>query len=458
MKRESFATRLGFILVSAGSAIGIGNVWRFPFITGKYGGAVFVLFYLFFLVVMGWPVMTMEFAVGRGSGFSAGKSFEKLAPAGSKWRHYSWFALIGNYLLMMYYTTVSGWMLAYVFKMAKGDFVGMGDGSGMAAGEFSAMLASPGQQVFWMLVATALGFLIVSRGLQNGVEKITKPMMILLFILMLVLTIRAVTLPGGGAGLKFYLVPDFQRAVDQGLWNVISAAMGQAFFTLSLGIGALTIFGSYIGKEHTLPGEARTVIILDTCVAIMAGLIIFPSCYAYNVSPDQGPALIFVTLPEVFGAMAGGRFWGTLFFIFMVFASLSTVIAVFENIIAMTMDAFGWDRKKAVKVNGILLTLLSIPCPLGYNLLSSIQPLGAGSTILDFEDFIVSSNMLPIGSMLYVIFCCSKNGWGFQNFLAEANSGEGPKFTAKFYFYLKYILPIAIAVILVSGYINQFFH
>ena len=457
-ERENFKSRLGFLLVSAGSAIGIGNVWRFPFITGQYGGAFFVLIYLFFLLVMGWPVMTMEFAVGRASRQSAGKSFETLSVGGkkSRWRFCSVFAVIGNYLLMMYYTTVSGWMLNYVFKMAGGLFSGMEEGQ--AADLFSSALSSPAQQVIWMLAAIALGLFVVSRGLQNGVEKVTTPMMVALFFLMVVLSIRSVTLPGAREGLKFYLLPDFQRAFEQGIWNVVYAAMGQAFFTLSLGIGALTIFGSYIGRENTLPRESRTVILLDTFVAIMAGLIIFPSCFAYGVEPSAGPQLIFITLPEVFAQMAGGRIWGSLFFIFMCFASMSTVIATFENIIAMSMDIFGWDRKKSVLINAVLLTLLSLPCPLGYNILSGIQPLGAGSTILDFEDFLVSGNILPAGALIYVLFCCGsgKTGWGFDRFLAEANSGKGVRFSEKFRFYLKYILPAIILVILLAGYINQF--
>lgn len=455
-KRESFGSRLGFLLVSAGCAIGIGNVWRFPFITGQYGGAAFVILYLIFLVLMGWPVMTMEFAVGRGAQKSAGKCFEVLSPEKSvgRWKFYAVFAIIGNYLLMMYYTTVCGWMLNYMVKMAAGVF--SGENGTEPADVFNSMLGDPGQMVFWMLVATVIGLFVVAQGLQNGVEKVTKPMMLILFVLMLVLAVRSITLPGGGEGLRFYLVPDFSQWKGTEFLEVVFAAMGQAFFTLSLGIGALTIFGSYIGKDRSLPGEARMVIILDTFVAIMAGFIIFPSCSAYGVSMAQGPGLIFVALPKVFSKMQGGRLWGTLFFLFMVFASLSTVIAVFENIIAMNMDAFGWDRKKSVRVNGILLVLLSFPCALGYNVLSFIQPLGAGSTILDFEDFLVSNNILPIGSLIYVLFCTVKRGWGFDNFLKEANTGDGPKFSGKFRLYMTYILPLGILLILVGGYIQTF--
>lgn len=455
-KRENFGSRLGFLLVSAGCAIGIGNVWRFPYITGQYGGAAFVVLYLIFLVLMGWPVMTMEFAVGRGAQQSAGKCFETLAPEKDrrKWKFYAIFALVGNYLLMMYYTTVCGWMFNYMFKTAGGRFVGItGDESGEI---FNSMLSDPKQMVFWMLLATVIGLFIVAQGLQNGVEKVTKPMMLILFVLMLVLAIRSITLPGGGEGLKFYLVPNFSQWKGTEFLEVVFAAMGQAFFTLSLGIGALTIFGSYIGKDKSLPGEARMVIILDTFVALMAGLIIFPSCSAYDVSMTQGSGLIFVTLPKVFAQMTGGRFWGTLFFLFMVFASLSTVIAVFENIIAMNMDAFCWSRKKSVLINGGLLVLLSFPCALGYNVLSFIHPLGGTSTILDFEDFLVSNNILPIGSLIYVLYCTRKNGWGFEHFLGEANTGDGPKFSRSFRGYMTYVLPLGIIAILVGGYLQSF--
>ena len=454
-ERESFRSRLGFILVSAGCAIGIGNVWRFPFITGQYGGAAFVLLYLFFLVVLGWPVMTMEFAVGRGSGKSVGSAFKLLGPKGSRWHLFSWFGIAGNYLLMMYYTTVAGWMLQYAWKMLRGDFVGLQQGG---AGQiFGAMLGDATGQLFWMLVATAVGLWVVSLGLEGGVEKITKPMMLALLVLMVLLAGHALSLEGGIKGLEFYLVPDFDRAFKQGIWTVVYAAMGQAFFTLSLGIGALTIFGSYIGREKSLPGESRTVILLDTFVALMSGLIIFPCCFAYSVTPDAGPSLIFITLPEVFARMIGGRIWGTLFFVFMCFASMSTVIAVFENIIAMTMDSAGWNRKKAVLINAVLLVVLSIPCPLGYNVLSWVQPLGAGSTILDFEDFLVSDNLLPLGSLIYVLFCCTRYGWGLDKFLQEANAGEGEKMPASLGGYLTYVLPWVIAIILVAGYVNRFF-
>ncbi len=453
MDRENFASRWGFLLVSAGCAIGIGNVWRFPFITGQYGGALFVLLYLVFLLILGWPVMTMELAVGRGSGQSAARGLEILSSGDGKkkWGWFKWLCIAGNYLLMMYYTTVAGWMLIYVVKMIKGDFQGIDQGG--AAAVFGDMLGNPGMLMVGMLAATAIGLLIVSRGLQNGVEKITKPMMVMLLLLMLVLAVRSITLEGASTGLKFYLVPNMDILKEKSVWEVVFAAMGQAFFTLSLGIGSIAIFGSYIGRDRSLPGEAITVIGLDTFVAIMAGLIIFPSCFAYNVTPDAGPSLIFITLPEVFAQMSGGRFWGSLFFVFLCFASMSTVIAVFENIVAMTMDASKMSRGKAVLITAVLLTLLSIPCPLGYNVLSFIQPLGEGSTILDFEDFIVSNNLLPIGSLLFVLFCTARYGWGYKNFLKEANTGEGIKMSEKLRFYCAYILPAIVIVILIGGYL-----
>ena len=450
-KRENFGSRLGFLLVSAGCAIGIGNVWRFPFIAGEYGGAIFVMFYLFFLLILGWPVITMELAVGRGSGMSTGRCFEKLKP-GSKWQYFRHFSIAGNYLLMMYYTTVTGWMLNYTWKMISGTFSGMQPGT--ASHFFDDMLASPLQLMVGMFVAIIIGFGVCARGLQNGVEKVTKPMMVTLFLLMAILAVHSVMLPGGSEGLRFYLLPDIARTAKAGLPAVIYAAMGQAFFTLSVGMGSITIFGSYIGKDRKITAEGGTIIILDTAVALMSGLIIFPCCSAFNIEVDQGPGLVFVTLPEVFARMGGGRIWGTFFFIFMSFASLSTVIAVFENIIAITMDAYNWNRKKAVRLNAILLTLLSIPCPLGYNLLSFIQPLGKGSTILDLEDFLVSNNLLPIGSFLYVIFCCTHYGWGADNFLKEVNTGSGRTFfTSKAVPYMKYVLPTIILFILIGGYV-----
>ena len=453
MKRESFGSRLGFILVSAGCAIGIGNVWKFPYICGAYGGAAFILIYLCFLVILGIPVLVAEFAVGRGSHTSVAKCFDKLAPAGSGWKPLKFIGIIGCYMLMMFYTTVGGWMINYCLKMASGTFEGLR--TEQVGETFSNMLASPGQNLFWMIAITVIGFFICSRGLQNGVEKMSKYMMSCLFIVMLVLVIRAVTLPNAVEGLKFYLIPDFQKMMANGLWDAIFAAMGQAFFTLSLGIGALAIFGSYIGKDRSLLGESLNVCILDTCVAFIAGLIIFPSCFSFNVAADSGPGLVFVTLPNVFNAMSGGRLWGFLFFLFMSFAAVTTIIAVFENIVAFAMDS-GWSRKKAVRVNFILILLLSLPCAFGFNLLSFIEPLGDGSTIQDLEDFIVSNNMLPLGSLMYLLFCTFRYGWGWKNFTDEANSGVGFQFPMWARFYVSYILPVVVIYIFFQGYIEKF--
>ena len=409
-KRERFSSRLGFILISAGCAIGLGNVWRFPYITGKYGGAAFVLIYLVFLIILGMPIMAMEFAVGRASRKSAARSFHVLEPKGTKWHIEGYLAMLGNYLLMMFYTTVGGWMISYIFKMASGSFQGLAPDQ--VGGVFNDMLASPGSMTFWMVVAVLLAFGICSMGLQNGVERITKIMMSFLLIILIVLCIRSVTLPGASAGLQFYLIPDFGKIVENGLGEVIFAAMGQAFFTLSLGIGAMAIFGSYISRDRTLMGESVNICILDTIVALMAGLVIFPACFAFGVDPGEGPGLVFVTLPNIFNQMAAGRLWGTLFFIFMSFAALSTVIAVFENIISFGIDLWGWTRKKSVLVNLVLILVLSLPCVLGFNVWSGIAPLGAGSTIQDLEDFIVSNNLLP----LIVLFILVRGYW--QNFAA----------------------------------------
>lgn len=451
--REKLSSRLGFLLISAGCAVGLGNVWKFPYITGQFGGAAFVLVYLFFLVILGLPIMAMEFSVGRASQKSAALSFDKLEPKGTKWHWIKYLAITGNYMLMMFYTTVAGWMMTYFVKIAKGDFVGKNaEEVGMA---FNEMLSDPKLLVFMMVLVTAIGFLVCSKGLQNGVEKISKYMMTSLFIVMLILVVRAVTLPGAVEGLKFYLVPDFQKMIDNGIWNAIFAAMGQAFFTLSLGIGALAIFGSYIEKDRSLLGESINVTILDTLVAFISGLIIFPSCFSFNVDAGSGPGLVFVTLPNVFNAMPGGRIWGTLFFVFMTFAALTTVIAVFENIVAFAMD-MGWSRKKAVWINFFLVLLLSLPCALGFNVLSNIQPLGAGSTIQDLEDFIVSNNLLPLGSLLYLLFCTSRYGWGWKNFTDEANAGKGLKYPQWVKGYVSYVLPIIVLFIFFQGYVEKF--
>ena len=452
--RERFSSRLGFILISAGCAVGLGNVWRFPYITGQYGGAAFVLVYLIFLVLLGLPIMVMEFAVGRASQKSAARSFHVLEPAGTKWHLQGYACMAGNYLLMMFYTTVGGWMAAYIFKTLTGEFKGL-DSDGVAA-VFNNMLARPGYMTFWMVLVVLLSFFICSLGLQKGVERITKAMMSCLFLILLILCIRSVTLPGASEGLRFYLIPDFARFTENGVGNTIFAAMGQAFFTLSLGIGAMAIFGSYIGKDRTLTGETISICLLDTLVAFLAGLIIFPSCFAFGVDPGQGPGLVFITLPNIFNQMVGGRIFGVLFFVFMTFAAQSTIIAVFENIISFSMDLFGTSRKKTVLINGIAIILLSLPCVFGFNIWSGFQPLGAGSTIQDLEDFIVSNNLLPLGSMVYLLFCTSRYGWGWKNFLAEADTGKGVKFPAWARVYVSYILPLIVLFIFIMGYYQKF--
>lgn len=452
--RERFSSRLGFILISAGCAVGLGNVWRFPYITGQYGGAAFVLVYLIFLVLLGLPIMVMEFAVGRASQKSAARSFHVLEPAGTKWHLQGYACMAGNYLLMMFYTTVGGWMAAYIFKTLTGEFKGL-DSDGVAA-VFNDMLARPGYMTFWMVLVVLLSFFICSLGLQKGVERITKAMMICLFLILLILCIRSVTLPGASEGLRFYLIPDFTRFTENGVGNTIFAAMGQAFFTLSLGIGAMAIFGSYIGKDRTLTGETISICLLDTLVAFLAGLIIFPSCFAFGVDPGQGPGLVFITLPNIFNQMVGGRIFGVLFFVFMTFAAQSTIIAVFENIISFSMDLFGTSRKKTVLINGIAIILLSLPCVFGFNIWSDFQPMGAGSTIQDLEDFIVSNNLLPLGSMVYLLFCTSRYGWGWKNFLAEADTGKGIKFPAWARVYVSYILPLIVLFIFIMGYYQKF--
>ncbi len=455
MERENFGSRLGFILISAGCAIGLGNVWRFPYIVGQYGGAAFILIYFIFLIIFGLPIMTMEFSVGRASRKSISESFKALEPEGTKWHWYSKLGVAGNYLLMMFYTTVTGWMFAYFVKMIKGDFVSQS--SEQITAQFGQMTANPYIVVGFMVFTVALGFLICSLGLKKGVEKITKVMMLALLAIIVVLAVRAVTLPGAGEGLKYYLVPDFNRMVEQGIGEVLFAAMGQAFFTLSIGMGSMAIFGTYISKDRSLFGESVTIAALDTFVAFTAGIIIIPSCFAYNVDPGAGPGLVFQTLPNIFAEMPGGRVWGSLFFLFMIFAALSTVVAVFENIISFGMDSKGWSRKKACLINLALVTVLSLPCALGFNVLSGVAPLGEGTTILDLEDFLVSNNILPIGSLVYVLFCTlDKKGWGWNNFIQEANTGNGLKFPNRLKYYAKVILPIVLVILLVQGYITFF--
>lgn len=455
-EREKFGSRLGFILVSAGCAVGLGNVWKFPYMTGKYGGAAFILIYLVFLVILGWPIMVCEFAVGRGSQKSCATSFRILEPEGAKWHHYGYFGMAGNYLLMMFYTMVAGWMMYYCYRSAAGEFTGGALGAEEAAGKFSQMLDSPGIMTFWMAAAVLLAFGICALGVQKGVEKITKLMMSALLVLIAVLVVHSVLLPGAMEGVWFYLIPDFGAMVENGVGNVIFGAMSQAFFTLSLGIGAMAIFGSYLDRSRSLAGEAVSIGILDTFVALMAGMIIIPACFAFGVEPDSGPSLIFITLPQIFQQMAGGRIWGALFFLFMSFAALSTVIAVFENIISFAMDLWGWERKKAVAVNIVLILLLSLPAVLGYNLLSGIQPLGEGTTLMDLEDFLVSSNLLPLGSLVYLMFCTQRRGWGFDRFLREANTGKGIKFPAVFRGYMTWGIPALVVVIYLKGYWDMF--
>ena len=454
MEKEQFGSRLGFILVSAGCAIGLGNVWKFPYICGENGGAAFIVIYLACLAMLGLPMLICEYAVGRGSGKSVMKAYDVLQPEGTIWGKVKYFCFAGNYLLMMFYTMVAGWMLHYVYLMITGKFVNAD--TAQVKDTFKNMLNEPGVMMFWTMVIILLCFGICALGLKNGVENITKVMMILLVVLMVVLVFRSVTLPGAEEGLKYYLVPDFKKLSERGIFNVIFAAMTHAFFTLSIGMGSMEIFGSYLSKERKLTGEALSVTILDTFIALMAGIIIIPSCFAYDVQPDAGPSLLYITLPSVFNHMPNGRLWGTCFFIFMSFAAISTVIAVFENIVKMTHDATEWERKKCVLVNLIGVAVLSIPAVLGYNILSGIQPLGAGSTIMDLEDFIVSYNILPLGSILFVLFCVRKNGWGWDNFVAEVNTGNGMSLSHKLRWYMNYIVPTLGILIYLGGYYDMF--
>lgn len=449
MKRESFKSRLGFLLVSAGCAIGIGNVWRFPYVVGENGGGIFVLFYLLFLVAMGLPVLTMELAVGRGSRKSAVLAYKELEKPKSKWHIHGWFAILGCYVLMMYYTTVSGWMVSYFYKFVTGEFkAGMdADASGSV---FSDLLADPKQMGFWMILTVIVGFIVCSRGLQNGLERISKIMMTALLVLIVVLAVHSITLSGAGEGLRFYLIPNLSTVEKVGIGNVISAAMNQAFFTLSLGVAAMEIFGSYMSKNHALAGEGVRICALDTFVAVMSGLIIFPACFSYGVEVTSGPKLIFVTLPNVFVNMAGGRIWGSLFFLFMTFASFSTVIAVFENIMSFAMDMFGWSRNKTAIINCIIILIASLPCVLGYNVWSDLHLIG-GRDVLDSEDFLVSNLLLPLGSLIYLLFCVTNWGWGFDNYMEEANTGSGLKVSRKLKPYFQFVLPVLILIILIQG-------
>jgi NSS family neurotransmitter:Na+ symporter len=452
-EREKFGSRLGFILVSAGCAIGIGNVWKFPYLCGQYGGAAFIVIYLIFLLILGIPVMVCEFAIGRKSGHSAALAFNVLEPPGSRWHHLRWISIIGCYMLMMYYTTVAGWMAYYCFKSFRGDFVSAS--SEFIEAEFGEMLGNLPVLALWTIIICVIGFAVCYFGIQKGVENVTKVMMTALLVLMVILAIHSVFLEGAGKGIRFYLVPDFKNMAEQGIGNVIYAAMSQAFFTLSIGIGAMLIFGSYIGRDRSLTGEACTVTALDTFVALMAGFIIIPACFAFGLQPDAGPSLIFITIPNLFSQMPGGQFWGGLFFLFLTFAALTTVVAVFENIIAFDMDLRNSTRKKSTFLCAILVILLSLPCVFGYNIWAGFQPFGDGSAVLDLEDFIVSNNLLPLGSFAFVLFCTRKNGWGWDGFIKEADAGKGLSFP-KFRFYLSYILPAIILVIYFKGYYDKF--
>lgn len=454
MKRETFGSRLGFILVSAGCAVGIGNVWKFPYMCGQFGGAAFILIYLVFLLIMGIPVMVCEFGVGRASRHSVAAAYETLEPQGTKWHITKWIGIIGCYFLMMFYTTVGGWMLYYCVRSFSGDFVGA-DMETVSAG-FSDMLGNMPLMTFWTILICIIGFGVCAFGIQKGIEKVSKFMMTALLLIMIVLAIHSVMMKGAGAGIRFYLIPDFRQMAEIGIGNVIFGAMSQAFFTLSIGIGAMLIFGSYMEKDQRLFGEAVNITVLDTIVALMAGFIIIPACFAYGIEPGAGPSLIFITIPNIFAQVAGGRVWGGLFFLFLSFAAFTTLVAVFENIISFDMDLFGWSRKKSTLVSLILIIILSMPCVMGFNVLAGFTPLGEGSTIMDLEDFIVSNNLLPLGSLGYVLFCTKKNGWGWNHFLEEINQGEGWKFPSGIKGYMSYGLPLLIIIIYLKGYYDKF--
>lgn len=453
-QREKLSSRLGFIFLSAGCAIGLGNIWRFPYVTGKYGGGAFVLLYLFFLILLGLPIIIMEFSVGRASRQSVACSFQTLEKPQQKWHLFSYVAMLGNYLLVMFYTTISGWMMAYFFKMASGSFEGLN--ASQVQDVFTNLQARPEQCVFWMVVIVLIGCLVCVLGLQKGVEKITKGMMSALLAVMLLLVFKSLSLPNAIEGVKFYLIPNFERLLDEGIFNAVFAAMGQAFFTLSIGMGGMSIFGSYIDKKRSLSGESLNIMVLDTFVAIMAGLIIFPACFAYQVDAGSGPGLVFVTLPNIFNAMSGGRIWGSLFFVFMNFAALSTIIAVFENIVSFSMDLFHWSRRKSVIMNLFIIIAGSIPTAIGFSVLAGFQPFGEGSAVLDLLDFLVSNVIMPLGSLVFLFFCTRNIGWGWKNFIAEVNTGEGIRFPEKTKFYISYILPLIVIFIFIFGLIEKF--
>lgn len=453
-QREHLSSRLGFILITAACSIGLGNVWRFPYITGKYGGAAFVLIYLVFLIVLGLPIVVMEFAVGRASQRSVARSFSMLAPKGTKWHWFKYAAIAGNYLLMMFYTVISGWLLYYFFYMIKGGFKGL-DTKQVEAVYYS-LLDNPLAMTICMAVIVGTAFAVCAIGLQKGVERVTKIMMMLLFSLLIMLAVKAVMLPNAEIGLKYYLYPDFAAMKEIGLSECIFAAMGQAFFTLSIGIGALSVFGSRIDKKHSLTSNALLMGGLDTLVALLAGLIIFPACFSFGVKPDSGANLLFITMPNIFNAMSGGQIWGTLFFLFMIFAAITTVIAVIENIMTFMMDATGCSRKKAAIINCAVILVLSMPCILGFNVFKGFQPFGANTSIMDLEDFILTNNLMPLGSLVFLLFCTCKFGWGWDKFYHETTLGKGlpyPKFARK---YISYALPVIVLYIFVSGYVALF--
>lgn len=454
MERENFGSRLGFILVSAGCAVGLGNVWKFPYICGQNGGAAFVLIYLVFLLVLGLPILICEYAVGRGSQRGPARAFERLEQSGTKWHGFKWFAILGNYLLMMFYTMVGGWMFYYVY-LTSTNRLGA-ENIDHISEVFDQMLLSPQTMSLWMLIAVLLSLGVCAIGLQNGIEKVSKVMMSLLIVLIIVLAIHSVSLPNAMEGVKFYLVPNLSAIRERGLGTVVFDAMTHAFFTLSVGMGSMQIFGSYLKKENTLVGEASSVVALDTFVALMAGFIIIPACFAYQVKPDAGPSLLFITLPSVFAHMGGGKIWGICFFVFMSFAALSTIIAVFENIISFYMDQWNWSRRKAVLLNVVLIPLLSMPAVLGFSVWSQLQPMGAGSTIMDLEDFLVSYNILPLGSLVYVLFCTRKNGWNWENFVQEVNTGKGKKLSNLLRGYISVGLPAIIVSVYLKGYYDTF--
>lgn len=454
MNREKFGSRLGFILVSAGCAIGLGNVWKFPYMAGQYGGAAFILVYLLFLVILGLPILNCEFSVGRASQKSIASSFHTLEPKGTSWHRMGWLGMAGNYLLMMFYAMVAGWMVYYCYRMFSGEFI-TASAAQIEAG-FLDMHGKPMTMYFWTLLVIFISFGVCSIGLQSGVEKVSKIMMICLLGLMMLLAVRSVLMPGAMEGVKFYLIPDFHRMAEAGIGNVVFGAMSQAFFTLSIGMGGMAIFGSYLDKSRSLVNESIYIVLLDTFVALMAGLIVIPACFSFGVEPGAGPGLVFMTLPNIFADMAGGRIWGGLFFLFMSFACFSTVIGVFENLLAFSMDLLQWSRKKAVAVNIVALSILVLPCILGFNVLSGIQPLGAGSNIMDLEDFLISSNIMPLGAVIYLMFCTRQNGWGWDNFLKEASTGAGMAFPKNIRFYMTWVLPALIVVIYLKGYYDKF--